>query len=46
MVRRFINASKIEIHQKKIPTAVAHGGRSIDTVVACSATWGHAAAWR
>jgi hypothetical protein len=26
MVRRFINASKIEIYKKKNPTAAAHGG--------------------
>jgi hypothetical protein len=45
MVRRFINASKIEIF-KKNPTAAAHSGRSIHTVVACGITWGHAAAWR
>jgi hypothetical protein len=28
MVRRFINASKIEIHQKN-PTAVRHGGKDL-----------------
>jgi hypothetical protein len=40
MVRRFINASKIEIYKKKNPTAAAHGGRSIHTAVACGVTWG------
>jgi hypothetical protein len=39
MVRRFINASKIEIY-KKNPTAAAHDGRSIHTAVACGVTWG------
>jgi hypothetical protein len=38
MVRCFINASKIEIYKKKIPTAASHGGKSINTVVACGVT--------
>jgi hypothetical protein len=39
MVRRFINVSKIEIY-KKNPTATAHAGKSIHTVVACGVSWG------
>jgi hypothetical protein len=39
MVRRFINASKIEIY-KKNPTAAAHDGKSIHTAVVCGVTWG------
>jgi hypothetical protein len=37
MVRRFINASKIEI--KKKTTAATHSGKSIHTAVACGVTW-------
>jgi hypothetical protein len=42
MVRRFINASKIEMLKKKSYRRSA----SIHTAVACGVTWGHAAAWR
>jgi hypothetical protein len=38
MVRRFINASKIEIYKKS--NYRSHGGKSIHTVVACGVTWG------